>query len=547
MPGLLDGLEPDDVKQLSTQALGDLHDNGHDDPGKLSTQTLQEVGQLHYTKKLKNTPPEVGLGEALQRGELSGLTFNKAPQVLAGVETAKQWVKGNPKPLGDIYEREKGLQFETQAAANEQHPIASTVGQIAGSIPAGLAAGITSAPQIAGAAMVSRYGANPGETPEEERAGMLKEGATQGLIGAGANYVTNKLPGVLSGAKESLENFAGERGFKAAGAQLRDERLANKQFGSPQNIGQQLLKEGIVEPGDNVDRIAEKAAAKAKDYGQQINTYVKRIKDEHGEAPGIDMVAVANKIKSEIGDELKGVPFAGSQRERIAKESETLLEPYELKDDTGKIVGYKSVSFEDATMLRRKLDAQISKAYKNPNANPFQQEQMKFRKILDEAIDSHLDTLGGESSVEFKALKNKYRISRTAQDMAEDKLLRDNSNRFFSPTDYLVGGAGAAAGAAKGYQEGGVTGAITGGIEGAALGATHKLIRERGPSTFAGAAQGIANKIPKNPEALGKFADVLKGAAARGQGAYQATHNIMYKNNPEYRKLIDSQNEGPQQ
>lgn len=388
-----------------------------------------------------------------------------------------------------------------------------------------------------------------GDEGKSTLAGAALGGAT-GALGAGIGKGINK----LQGASEGLENMAGRRAFKAAGGMLKDERTAERYKGGTANVGQQLLESGIVKAGDTVDTIAKKATAAKDTYGKKISDFVDNVRQKYGDNPdhSVNMANIKLRVENEIGSQTQGVPFV-SNRDAIERELGVMMKPFEVKDQAGHVIGFNNLSFADANALRQKLDKQIQAAYKNPSANPLQQQQMQFRSILDDEIMKSLDKIGttipdsGVSRQAFKDLQGKWSLAKTASDMAADKVLRNQANRTVSPSDYVMGLGGAATGASIGYHEGGVTGAVEGAATGGALGVANHMMRSYGNSAAAAGLMKASQLLDKSPEQLGQFGRLLSDALKRGQNSYLATHATLYKNNPDYRKIIDSQNDRSEQ
>jgi hypothetical protein len=102
---------------------------------------------------------------------------------------------------------------------------------------------------------------------------------------------------------------------------------------------------------------------------------------------------------------------------------------------------------------------------------------------------------------------------------------------------------------------GGVAGAVIGGPFGATTGAGIGAAVDRyggrafkgGLDLFLDGGKNIAGNLMKfvreKPERLGRFAQPLIKAAERGPSAVGAAHFVLYKNNPEYRKLLGGEAE----
>lgn len=124
----------------------------------------------------------------------------------------------------------------------------------------------------------------------------------------------------------------------------------------------------------------------------------------------------------------------------------------------------------------------------------------------------------------YSHLKQKYGTAASSAKSATTLANRQEKNRVFSLTDYMVGaGAGAA---------------TLNPIKGIAAASANKGLRERGPASSAVALDKIGDLVQSSPEAFGKFASTLQEAAKRGNHALAVTHFLLQQQDPEYRQQV---------
>jgi hypothetical protein len=158
----------------------------------------------------------------------------------------------------------------------------------------------------------------------------------------------------------------------------------------------------------------------------------------------------------------------------------------------------EALTFKELRQARMDLDSAIyqeraSAAGGIPNLpNPKLQAMERTRGLLEEEIERSADMaskLVGDEALAgaYHAEKRAFRDLRQAKEMAEQWQMRDFRNRAASPTDYLTGIGSGIAAASHGL--GGIASLGTGLLASAA----HNVIRERGNSVLAYAADRLAN------------------------------------------------------
>lgn len=177
---------------------------------------------------IKATPPEakpsydggsfMASTEGSQAGLMGGYDDEISAGMLAPIDAAIDWFKGDGFDMGRAYTRKQKMLDERKQARRDEHPVASTLGEIAGGVALGggaTKAGLTVAAKPAaslignigrGAAEGAAYGAlygsgeaKPGERLEGAGKGAVFGGLTGGSLGlvggaVGRNAAKKALP-----------------------------------------------------------------------------------------------------------------------------------------------------------------------------------------------------------------------------------------------------------------------------------------------------------------------------------------------------------------
>lgn len=425
--------------------------------------------------------------------------------------------------LSDRVARNFGAEASTLRTLQEGAPLASTVGEVGGSIAAvlatggaggagRLAAGATGFASrglvgraaakalemgIAGAIEGGAFGA--GKNISENalgradltaesliaNAGMgaLVGGGVGGLIGggsvlagagvkAGAKAISDKLGS--GSVKDWLEGLAGERALKAtigqnkkAFSQLESKDLADK-------AGKYLLEEiglgtddALAAAGNTNEVIAEKLAARRDLVGKKIDDIVTKLDDATAAGEG-----VAKRVRGEL------------VADRIENEVLKNIDPVAQKGTYNTIKevadGYRAqqgpISFADAAKMRRsaQLNANYDAAVPKPTQQAWQDVAKVWNKTIDDAADPVLKGMGEQTSNLYKATRDEFSLVQRLTNYAENRVAANSANRVVSPSDYGIGGA---------------AGLLTGNpLTGAASAIGHKLVRERGSAVAANLA-----------------------------------------------------------
>ena len=165
-----------------------------------------------YEQKVKEeSKVKFGAGEAAAQGFQQGATFGLGDEVVARIKSLL--------PEGSSYQKELEAVRYQQKAAEEQHPIASGVGKLAGTLAPALIPGVGKA--LTGPTLASTIGrgmlsggisqalTSYGETEKTDLADQAKEAAKGAIVGAGIGALggaaTAVAPALLSKGKEAVK------------------------------------------------------------------------------------------------------------------------------------------------------------------------------------------------------------------------------------------------------------------------------------------------------------------------------------------------------
>jgi hypothetical protein len=365
--------------------------------------------------------------------------------------------------------------------------------------------------------------------------GAILGGAIGGTIGAGESLATTAatkfMDAVVPRIRDSLTDFAESRAFKAAGGSKTWVNKAMKRAGGAEEISKDLLARGHITSGSTVESIADSVTKDAEENGAKLGAMMKDL-DAKATAAGVEKVD-GGKIIRRAYDEVIEPMRANPAMRDVAEQLENRLKPYiddfggapskeaaeagglfggrkaamKGEGDVGALLergkltapdagafsaapaetGAKGVGFQQLWDIRRGLDQRIN--WETKAQSPLADGLKDFRRILEgelvDGADHTARTLGISDTwaKEWKETKRLYSSLAFARDMTQDAIAGKEGNRFFSLTDNLAGGFGAVA------SGGGLSllhpGAAAAGVLTAAA---HKIMRERGSSVLATAA-----------------------------------------------------------
>ena len=508
----------------------------------------------------KEYKPTMSDTESALRGAGQGVTFGFSDEMMAGGKALYDRIV-NDKDFADQYDQYLQKEREMLDRARNDNPL-SYMGGFAGGglatswIPGvgwmNIGKGASAAANLGKAAMAGGlYGAGESQAKISEDPLQVGIDAAKGAgMGAASHHIIGKIAPAIKNQPEILRQKAAERAVKAstgqnisalrkiAGTTHKGAGDIKKYIEGMRRHGDDLLDEKVLtESGKKMPLLgrfdtAEKLAPKlnvAKDYyGGKIGEVAKGIDDAVPNA--VNLKKPAGRILDEATEmATKGNLKSKSIAERAMKEAED----FELKGSgTGK-VPFSEAQYLKGQFKHRPVDADaLASDPKMTNS---------IRKYLKEEMD---DTATGiaktTSDPKLKDLaenyvkyKRGYGSFKNLGDAASDRVNKNLSNRFVSPSDYASGSTAALIGATQG--------STVGPMVLAALGAgANKLSRERGSAFAARTLRDIAELMERTPNFAKKFGNAFLEASERGPGAMVATHAALMRV-PQYSQFFEEE------
>lgn len=315
-----------------------------------------------------------------------------------------------------------------------------------------------------------------------------------GVIGGGLGGASALGREAIGRVAPHIAGLADKEAWKAiqGGRNLGAVRAA-KRAGGTEAVGRYALDKGVLEFGENVEGMADKAASNRKAEGEAIEKF-RIAADEAGKAGP----RVHDIIRDAERSFLKELRIAPGMNAGVINRVEVALGDVArasgFVDAAGEIVNRDArLSFQDAAAWRQRIDAQIN--WKAQELKPMNEALQKLRGSFEDqtehALDNAVQEMGGPGRAEYKDLKGNYAKAAVLDDTLQAAVERRSANRTASPSDHAVGIGGALMGA----MHGGPFGAAAGLLAGVA----NHYVRERGPSMAAaildkiGTLRAIAN------------------------------------------------------
>lgn len=522
--------------------------------------------------------PKMSEVESAARGAAQGVAFDFVDEISGALGAGGDVLFGDTA-LGDIddaYVKNRDESRENFRRAQEDNPGLYTAGQVGGGLATAFVPGLGWANAAKGAPLAARLGtaalaggltgaggseSSPTDIAEFGKDVAVGAGAgvlTQGLfdaagpaIAAGARRVAKPIGNAVRGTAKWLKGSGEELAFKAAAgnqAKVWDEAVRQ---GRVNEIGRDLLDDGVVTAGSTARDISERAGEKVDEAWEGMKELFDQV-DQAAPQGVVSGKSIADKLRAyakEIGgtgnkalvgrlaeaadelEQLGTMTLAAAQREKNSwhfTPGDPSSVPKQVSNKVKSIIGG---GMEEGVDSYGKSAASVAEEVVSPPS--------QFAEVLQTGNGTSVPQQGGavfreaeevasqgiapEKSLElYKALKSKYGNMATADDAAEITANRIAKNQKISLGDKMAAAAGAAAGGWKGM----------------ALGVANKVARERGASTGAVALDKIGDLLAKTPEAFGRWAPQLRDAAGRGNHALAVTHFLLLQQDPEYRKQV---------
>lgn len=498
--------------------------------------------------------------ESFIQGFGNAASFGYLPQIQAALEPAIQGVAGLFSDNTDQKLKEQGFDIQTQDPSYverrdqyikegqdlaQENPYSSMAGGLAGSVASGIATGGAVSKALGTTARAATFGGrlgqaaktgavigairNPGDIEGEiaplqpmERVKNASIDALTGMAFQGGIEGLGKVGSTVKDAGKSLKTYSELKALKASGAMLKDFRKAFGK-GKALSLGKEVLDEGIVGIGDDINDIAQKANKAASESSSRLNDIYNQADDVLAQSVGpvnfqVNLKNVADKLRST----LKTKYANNLDGEEIVASVEKELEKISLKRD---------ITFGELRKLRQSIDDKINHSKLKQDLPALQEELSNLRNHIQDEVKDKLGNINPDLKTAFtrenKKLSNLIEISK----MAKDKAAREESNQAFGLSEKIATGAG------------GVIGSVIGGPVGTAVGlvtapAIAKASRQYGTPFVAITANKIAKALESNPSILGKFSDPLIKAAQVSPEKFVASINLLMKN-PEFKRQIN--------
>lgn len=442
-------------------------------------------------------------------------------------------------------------QYPEQDMAGKVSGILATMQPIAkGAQALGLAGkGVSGFSRLKDAAKVGgAFGAtyNPGDVegvvnPFQfvERAKGAGTGAAMGSAGQGLGEAIGSVGRSIGSTPEALEKLAKIAGFKSLGASTKDFRTS---FGknAPLEIGETLLKEGIVKAGASVDDMLAAVNQKRDEAGKVIGAVYDQTNNFSQNSSTFSSLPKSIQYKLKV-TELDGPKMANQAIKRIGKDFKNNLDNSVVKDRvyaiTENLSSNKNPSIIDLHEMISNLDDSVDWSKKAMEATVIQDQIRTIRHTLKKNLDNRISAVSKAMGDPAKAQQLKdanklYGHLSTAKRMATDKISRDNANRWISLTDYIAGGA-------VGNMVGGdITSPedmVKKGLIGVAAGFANRGVRKYSMPVVAQSALKLSRAL-KMPSNFAKYGEPLISAAKNSPQEFQALLQ-QFSNDPQFQKL----------
>lgn len=530
--------------------------------------------------KSKATPvaPEVSQNESLARGLENGLTLGAGPKINA---MAPGVLGGGGQSLGGLksllalmgadynkdndedvkgYEKERDASKKAFDSAQKANPKTYMAGELGGSVlPALATGGVGEVPEAAGlgarllgaAKVGGTFGAAQGalSSDADTLGGKLGDVAKGGLEGAATGGVMEgTLGSLMKGlSPEAMTELRNNQTLKAAGFQKGGLKLLEKQ-GRTQDVGANLFENGAVPPMSSVSDVLDNVQGLKLNAGNRMGSSLDQL-DNNFDSNNPQLKSlffnpsdVANKIRTQVLDPIKGEPIAASAENYV----NTILQTIEKR-------GNQPISFEDAQKLLSLIRNQTNFSGNSGTDQIIQQAGGIINDELVNAADRVADAVGDSSLSENLAkAKADYGSAAEAEKAGISKNAGNMANRTFGITDYLSGGIGAG---------------LDGGVGAAASMVGNKVLKKYANSMFANGAdkaatigwsgralaqlpqdglKAIADHMATSDVPLAQSAAKILNAASERDDVGRNALIFTLMQNPGYRELLDGAMGGSQ-
>lgn len=416
----------------------------------------------------KNQPEESNGFIAALEGFGRGATAGYLPQIQAKTQPLTDRLfkamglgDAEPAPFSQLLEnspeyiKARDLNIKRQKEQSEKFPKTSKISEIIGgvstaaAVPSSAATGILRLAQSAGAG--AAYGAlsNPsdveGIVDELQLDERLKNAVIGAFTGLGAEAGLKAIEKMSKPLAENILNAAKRRAAKALGA----ERATARELGEEGilEVGEFALRakapefEGgkakrIISPSlfDNTKKMAQRIEQAKSGAGKKMSEVYESL-DEAG-IKEFSPFEVASKVESEVGDFWKS-PINRAEQRQLENTIESIL----MRGPD------KNISFREAQKLKEEL-GKVAKWSNRVTVTDKEQMARDAYGVVNRAIDEAVER--GSKNIKSPELlkslrdaKKMYSSTKSAEKLIENRLAREQGNKFFGISDYMLGAGGA--------------------------------------------------------------------------------------------------------
>lgn len=322
--------------------------------------------------------------------------------------------------------------------------------------------------------------------------GALLAGAIGGALGAGGELASAGFGKALGAFgehapfEEKIANAADEQYIRALSPKNQGIiKEMKERFGgtdATKRIADRLRTEGIVSAGDNIEKIAAKAAKAESSAIDGLSEMVDKVG-----AKGVkveDALQALEARAKQFEGHLGYAAAAGEIRNKI-KEIADIYGPRAMAapEMAGREIGEYEIPIRDMLDQRRGLERTINWNTDTVRAQGIKAAGRTIEDTIMRAGENAAKEAGNTSWLaDYQAAKTRFSEIRFINETAEGALTAKLRNRLASPSDMAAGLMGMNLGEHVGEAAGH---GIAGGIGGMLLGAAHHQIRQRGNATLA--------------------------------------------------------------
>lgn len=227
--------------------------------------------------------------------------------------------------------------------------------------------------------------------------------------------------GRIERAGQALGKAASDLSLKAIGGRKAD----FKKYGTKADeIREFVGKEGILNVGDDVGAVAEKAGASKAKYGERVGAAYQRM-DDAGVSFG----------RKEITDEIRNAARAGIGRGPDQKKALSALDEY-IEDF---VAQGPTATAAELHEFRKNLDAVAKFERRTPTQSFKDKTFLAARNSVNDVFSKKADTLGGGLGQELKEANRGYHLSDIVEDIAKDRAAAQSANNYLGLVDVAAG------------------------------------------------------------------------------------------------------------